>query len=103
LWSQGECGELIFYALLTIACDHTYGEEMEHIKACYKLTLDSVLLGHEPVLICAFLKHFVGEQEWDIVANAKPINIYSDNANLKTVKDFLGEQAMVDFTCFMVA
>jgi hypothetical protein len=90
LWSQGDCGELIFYALLTIARDHIYWEEMEHIKACHKLTLDSVLLGHEPVLMCAFL--------WGTgMGYCHKCKAHQHLFRQCKFEDAEGEQAMVDF------
>jgi hypothetical protein len=55
------------------------------------------------VPLCDFLKHFVGHEEWDVVADARPVNMCEDDTNSKTLKDFLGERAVVDFTCFGVA
>ena len=105
--SRGDRGELISRVLLTIARDLAWrDDEMKRIqdkkhRSARKLTLDSVLPGHEPVSVCDFLKYFVGEIAWENVAKAKPINIASDES--QTLKDFLGERAVVDFTCFGIA
>jgi hypothetical protein len=104
--SKGDRGELISRVLLTIARDLAHKEEMDRIKANEgsprpPLGLNSCLTGHEPVRVCDFLKYFVGENEWDRVANAKPTNIAKEDG--QTLQDFLGELAVVDFTCFGVA
>ena len=104
--SRGDRGELISRVLLTIACGLAWGEETEKTSAkkrrqAVNYTLESVLPGHEPVRVRTFLKYFVGEKEWDAVANAKPMNMASDDS--QTLKDFLGERAVVDFTCFGMA
>jgi len=105
--SRGDCGELISRVLLTMARDLAHKEEMERIRTCESqepnLTLESVPPGHEPVLLCDFLKHFVGHDEWDVVAGARPVSMCEDDTNSKTLKDFLGDRAVVDFTCFGVA
>jgi hypothetical protein len=103
--SKGDRGELISRVLLTIARDLAHKEEMNRINANERrpkpLGLNSSLPGHESVRVCDFLKYFIGENEWDRVANAKPTNIASENG--ETLGDFLGERAVVDFTCFGVA
>jgi hypothetical protein len=104
--SRGDRGELISRVLLTIARDRAWADERERTLAkkrhhAVNYTLELVLLGHEPVLVCDFLKYFVREKAWEVVANAKPMNIASDD--LQTLKDFLGKRAVVDFTCFGVA
>jgi hypothetical protein len=105
--SRGDRGELISRVLLTMARDLAHKEEMERIQICESqepnLTLESVLRGHEPVLLCDFLKHFVSHDEWDVVADARPVNMCEDDTNSKTLKDFLGDRAVIEFTCFGVA
>jgi hypothetical protein len=105
--SRGDRGELISRVLLTMARDLAHKEEMERIQTRESqepdLTSDSILPGHEPVPLCDFLRHFVGHEEWDVVADARPVNMCKDDINSKTLKDFLGERAVVDFTCFGVA
>jgi len=104
--SRGDRGELISRVLLTIARDLAWRDKMERISAkkrrqAVNYTLESVLPGHEPVSVCDFLKYFVGKKEWETVANTKPMNIASNDS--QTLKDFLGERAVVDFTCFGMA
>jgi len=62
--SRGDRGELISRVLLTIARDLAWrDDEMKWIqdkkhRSTWKLTLESVLPGHEPVSVCNFLKYY---------------------------------------------
>jgi hypothetical protein len=93
--SRGDRGELISRVLLTIAHDLARQDEMNRIDPAETLdpTLESVLPRHEPVLVCDFLRHFVGERERETVANARPFNMAADDPESRTLKDFLGEYA----------
>jgi hypothetical protein len=106
--SQGDRGELISRVLLLIARDLAHEEEKQRIAASNEgrrltITQECQLPGHEPVRVCDFLKHFVGEANWNVVENAKPINMTSANPNSKTLAGFLGDRAVVDFSCFGMA
>jgi hypothetical protein len=106
--SRGDRGELVSRVLLTIARDLARKEGEERIAARNQgqdlsPTPESELPGHEPVRVCDFLKNFVGEDNWDIVANSKPNNMSSEHPDSKTLKAFLGDRAVIDFSCFGIA